>query len=68
MRPTDVVPLDPLLGGRLRFCEGVKGMLPNTLLLQAAEESLDDAVLLRRVRRDELLRQGSVPLSSQNRT
>jgi hypothetical protein len=57
MRPTRVVPVDPLrddaacLGKR---CEALK---PDTFLLQAAEESLDHPVLLRAVGRDELLLQ-----------
>jgi hypothetical protein len=64
MRPTNVIPIDPLSDRSLRLSEVVKAMLPDTLLLQTAEESLDDPVLLRRIGRDELLRQPIVPTSS----
>jgi hypothetical protein len=64
MWPTDGVPLDPLTDGRLGLREAIKAMLPDTLLLQTAEESLDNPVLLRCVRRDELLRQPIVPTGS----
>src|SRR5262245_56253761 len=52
-----VVPVDP---GR-DLAPGVRKvreeMLPDTFLLEASEEPFDDAVLLGRVRRDELLAQ-----------
>src|SRR4030095_9768094 len=52
-----VVPADPRGQLTLRVVEAGEVVLPDTFLLQAAEEALDDAVLLRRVGRDELLGQ-----------
>lgn len=55
VRPLGVVPLDPPTDRSPRLREADEVALPDALLLQAAEEALDDPVLLRRVRRDELL-------------
>jgi hypothetical protein len=60
VRPTGVVPLDTLANGCLGFSEATQAMLPDTLRLQTTEEALDDAILLGRVWRDELLRQAVV--------
>jgi len=55
VRAPGVVVLDE--PGDLPSCviEAVEAVKPDALLLQGAEEALDDAVLLRRVRRNELL-------------
>jgi hypothetical protein len=55
-----VVEADPCCDGALGFFEVVKVMEPGTLLFQAAEEALDQAVLLRGVRGDELLCQAVI--------
>ena len=57
MRAPAVVPLDPLPDRRFRLGKVVKTVLPNTLLFQAAEESLDDPVSFGRVWSDQILRQ-----------
>lgn len=55
MGPFLVVVLDPVADGLSRFREGAEVVLPYALFLQAAEEALNDAVLLRGVGGDELL-------------
>ena len=55
MRSLGVVPGYPLADGGLSLLEIIEVMEPNTLLLHGSEQSLDHAVLLRRMRRDELL-------------
>src|SRR5262249_34314904 len=50
-----VVPADPRGQLTPRVVEAGEVVLPDTFFLQAAEEALDDAVLLWRVGRDELL-------------
>jgi hypothetical protein len=63
MRTPVIVPLDPLPDRRFCLCEAMKAMLPDTLLFQAPEESLDDPVLLGGIGGDELLPQPVVPTS-----
>ncbi len=60
MRPTDVVPLDPLTDGCLSLYEVMEAMLPDAFLFQASKEPLDDPILLRCIGRDELLPQSVV--------
>jgi len=60
VRPFRVVPIDPPPNHAPSFPEAREVVLPGALLLQAAKESLDETVLLRRVRRDELLFQSVV--------
>ena len=55
VRPPLVVPADPCADGAPGVGEAVEALNPDALLFQAAEESLDDPVLLRAVRGDELL-------------
>ena len=57
VRPTGVVPDEPSSEALLRVCKIVELMLPDTFLLETAEEAFDDAILLGRIRRDELLLQ-----------
>ena len=52
-----VIPLDPFGNYSLRFFKGPEIMLPDAFFLETSEESLDNSILLRRVRRYELLRQ-----------
>src|SRR5262245_66614348 len=52
-----VVPADPRAQLAPRVVEAGEVVLPDAFLLQTAEEALDDAVLLRRVGRDEFLGQ-----------
>ena len=51
---------DPLRDRRFGLRKAGKPVLPHALLLEAAEEPLDDPILLRRVGRDELLMQSVV--------
>ncbi len=57
MWPAVVVPADPLRDRPARVREAGELMLPDTLFFETAKEPFDDPVLLRRVRRDELLAQ-----------
>lgn len=57
MRSLLVVVADPGGNGLLGLVEGLEVVEPGALFLQAAEETLDHAVLLGRVRGDELLAQ-----------
>src|SRR4029434_8012531 len=52
-----VVPTDPRAQLSPGVLEADEAVLPDALLFQAAEEALDHPVLLRRVGRDELLRE-----------
>lgn len=52
-----VVPLAPVPNDPPPPLKGLDRALPDTLLFQAPKEPFDHAVLLRRVRRDELLLQ-----------
>ena len=61
MRSSGVVPLDPLPDCRFRLNEIFETMLPDTLLFQAAKESLNDPVLFGRIGSDELLCQSIIP-------
>lgn len=61
VRPAVIVPADPVGYGASRLREAGKLMLPDTLFLETAKEPFDEPVLLRRVRRDELLGQPIVP-------
>ena len=56
-----VVPLDPPAHGSLRLPETPEVRLPGALLFQAAEEPLDQAILLGRIGRRELLPEPVVP-------
>jgi len=58
-----VVPADPVPDLSPGVVEILKQMLPHALLLQAPEEALDHAVLLRGVGGDELLAETVVPES-----
>src|SRR5579884_187397 len=49
--------MDPARDGSASLGEASEVVLPDALLLEAAKETLDDSVLLGRVRRDELLAQ-----------
>ncbi len=57
MRPFRVVVPNPGSDDTLGLGQGLKPVLPDALFLQALDEPLHDAVLLRRVGRDELLGQ-----------
>src|SRR5689334_1658834 len=57
MRPFLVVPANPSADDDPCLGEGRKVVLPAALLLQSAEEALDDAVLLRGIWGDEFLGQ-----------
>src|SRR5689334_22260913 len=57
MRAPLIVPADPPPHGATGLDEAGEALLPDALFLQTAEEALDHPVLLRRVRRDELLAQ-----------
>jgi hypothetical protein len=48
VRPFGVIPFDPLSNGRTGFSETSQIVLRNALFLEAAEEALDEAVLLGR--------------------
>ena len=61
MWTTLVVPLDPATNDRPRLGKGLKLMLPDTLLFETPKEALDEPILLRCVRGDELLPQPIVP-------
>src|SRR5438046_10422874 len=55
MRAPLVVPADPPPHGAAGLDEAREAVLPDALFLQATEEALDHPVLLRGIRRDELL-------------
>ncbi len=55
MGPTGVVEADPLSDDARGVLLGLEAMTVYALLLQGADDPLDHAVLLRAVRRDELL-------------
>lgn len=57
MRPPVVLPLDPVANRPSRLIKRLEGVLPGTLFFQAPKAPFDQPILLRRVRRDELLRQ-----------
>jgi hypothetical protein len=57
MRTFGVVPLNPLSNGGASLGEVAKVIQPDALLFEAAEEAFDEAVLRRRIRRDEFLTQ-----------
>src|SRR5262249_50486155 len=59
-RARDVVPTHPASDCAARLDEAREAVLPDALLLEAPEEPLDHAVLLRRVRRDEFLTEAIV--------
>lgn len=60
MRPSGVIPFDPLSDRALCLGEAAEQVLPHALLLKAAKEPLDDPILLGCVRCDELLAQSVV--------
>lgn len=60
VRSAFVVPLDPHADRSACVGDGAELVLPDALLLHAAEESLHDPILLRGVGRDELLPQSIV--------
>ena len=55
MRPVAIVPVEPSLYVSLGISEVLEAMLPDALLLEASEEALDEAILFRRIGRDEFL-------------
>lgn len=61
MRPPMVVPVNPVPNDPPRLLERLELMLPHALLFETAKEPFDDAVLLRGIRRDELLLQAIIP-------
>src|SRR5688500_5232419 len=62
MRSAFVVPSQPGSDPLPRFLKRLELMLPDALFFETPKESFDDAILLRRVRRDELLLQPIVPI------
>ena len=56
MRTAGIIPLDPFGDRTPCFLKAGEIVLPNAFFLQAPEEAFNDAVLFRRVWRDELLR------------
>ncbi|HVN77551.1 MAG TPA: hypothetical protein VMW38_01005 [Terriglobia bacterium] len=64
VRAAGAVPLDPLRDRPLGLREVFKPVLPDALLLQTAEEPLDDLVLFCGLRSDELLGQPIVAAGS----
>ena len=57
MRPFFVVVPDPAANDRSGLAQRLESMLPDALLLQGAEEALDEPVLLRSIWRREFLGQ-----------
>lgn len=57
MRPARVVPGEPSAEALLSLSKSRKLMLPHALLFETAEEAFNHAILFRRVRRHEFLRQ-----------
>jgi len=57
VRTPGVVPFDPPGNGSARFGETAEVMQPDALLLETPKEALDEAILLWRVRYNELLTQ-----------
>src|SRR5580698_5472513 len=57
MRASGVIPFDPLSDGGASFGEAAEVVQPDALLLETTKEALDEAVLLWRVWRNELLTQ-----------
>ena len=57
MRAAMIVEADPVTDGAGRMLDAVEALAVDALLLQSADYALDHAVLLRAVRRDELLLQ-----------
>lgn len=57
MGPFLVVPVQPVPNDSSRLLERLERVLPDTLLLQASKEPLNDPILFRRIGRDELLLQ-----------
>jgi hypothetical protein len=55
MGTAGVVPINPSRQVVASFGEGAEVVLPSAFLLQTSKEALDEAILLRRVRRDEFL-------------
>ena len=63
VRTAGVVPLNPLSNGAPSFGEAAKVMQPDTLLFKTTKEALDETILLRRIRRNELLAQPVIAAS-----
>ena len=61
MRPPLVVPGHPVPNDPARLLKRLELILPDTLFFETPKEPFDAAVLLRRVGRDELLLQPTVP-------
>ena len=61
MGPPVVVPLHPVSNAPSRLLKRLERVLPDALFLETPKESFNDAVLFRRVGRDELLLQAIVP-------
>ena len=64
VRPAGVVPGEPTPEALLGLSKIRKLMLPDALLFETPKEALNHAILLRRVRRDEFLRQPVVATGS----
>ena len=60
MGPFLVIPVDPVPNDPPRLLKGLERVLPDALLFQTPKKPFDHPVLLRRVRRDELLLQAIV--------
>lgn len=61
MRPTAVIELDPVADHAAGMLHRLEAMAMHALLFQSPDQALDQAVLLRRVRRDEFLPQAVAP-------
>ncbi len=61
MRPSVVVPLQPVPDDPTRLLKCLERMLPDTLFFQPPKEPFDHPVLLQCIRRNELLLQTVVP-------
>ena len=57
MEPFLVVPVDPVSNDPPRLLKRLEPVLSDTLVFQTAKEPLNQPILLRRIRRDELLLQ-----------
>ena len=57
MRTLGVVPFDPLSNGAASFGEATEVVQPHALFLETSKEALDEAILLGRIGRNELLAQ-----------
>ena len=63
MRTPGVVPFDPLSNGGASFGEAAEVVQPDALLFKTTKEALDEAILLGRIGRNELLAQPVIAAS-----